>query len=206
MNVLSDTSQSALKCSHTMNGMACMRRWFSSIPRGHATLAHSLRGSSYVQRILSQTPRTPRTPRQQSNDEVKAAGDAPGVEPQEVFVLVAEDEEAIAETLAMIVEDSGYVALIAHDGRTALALARQHHPRLLITDLMMPFLSGAELVAAIRADAATEEIVAPPVVVVTAASLALADEVGADSVIAKPFDVRNIEAAIQRLLDNDDHR
>jgi DNA-binding response OmpR family regulator len=98
------------------------------------------------------------------------------------------------------------VALIAHDGRTALALARQHHPRLLITDLMMPFLSGAELVAAIRADAATEEIVAPPVVVVTAASLALADEVGADSVIAKPFDVRNIEAAIQRLLDNDDHR
>jgi DNA-binding response OmpR family regulator len=128
------------------------------------------------------------------------------VEPQEVFVLVAEDEEAIAETLAMIVEDSGYVALIAHDGRTALALARQHHPRLIITDLMMPFLSGAELVAAIRADAATEEIVAPPVVVVTAASLALADEVGADSVIAKPFDVRNIEAAIQRLLDNDDHR
>ncbi|HEY8324472.1 MAG TPA: response regulator [Ktedonobacterales bacterium] len=123
-----------------------------------------------------------------------------------MFVLVAEDEEAIAETLAMIVEDSGYVALIAHDGRTALALARQHHPRLIITDLMMPFLSGAELVAAIRADAATEEIVAPPVVVVTAASLALADEVGADSVIAKPFDVRNIEAAIQRLLDNDDHR
>jgi CheY-like chemotaxis protein len=98
------------------------------------------------------------------------------------------------------------VALIAHDGRTALALARQHHPRLIITDLMMPFLSGAELVAAIRADAATEGIVAPPVVVVTAASLALADEVGADAVIAKPFDVRNIEAAIQRLLDNDDHR
>jgi CheY-like chemotaxis protein len=177
-------------------------RWFTSISRGRATLPHSMRGSSYVQRTL---PRMPRTPRE-SDDEAKAVGDSPAVEPQEVFVLVAEDEETIAETLAMIVEDSGYVALIAHDGRTALALARQHHPRLIITDLMMPFLSGAELVAAIHSDAATVGIVAPPVVVVTAASLALADEVGADAVIAKPFDVRNIEAAIQRLLENDDHR
>jgi DNA-binding response OmpR family regulator len=159
-------------------------------------------GSSVVQRALPQTPQTP----QQSDDEVKVVGDAPALESQEGFVLVAEDEETIAETLAIIVEDFGYVALIAHDGRTALALARQHHPRLIITDLMMPFLSGAELVAAIRADADTEGIVAPPVVVVTAASRTLADEIGADVVITKPFDVRNIEAAMQRLLEGDEHR
>lgn len=163
-------------------------RWIASIPPGSAAL-----------------PWTPPEPRQPSDDEEKAAGDAPASQAQEIIVLVAEDEEAIAETLALIVEDSGYVALIAQDGRTALALARQHRPRLIITDLMMPRLSGAELVAAVRADAATEGNMAPSVVIVTAANLALADEVGADAVITKPFDVQNIEAVMRRLLEGDDN-
>ncbi|MGH2515599.1 MAG: response regulator, partial [Ktedonobacterales bacterium] len=119
----------------------------------------------------------------------------------QMFVLVAEDEETIAETLAMIVEDAGYMALVAHDGREALALARQHRPHLIITDLMMPYLTGADLIAAIRNDATTQGYSPPPVLVVTAASRAHAEELGADAVIAKPFDVVKVETVMRQLLE-----
>jgi len=118
-----------------------------------------------------------------------------------LFVLVVEDEETIAETLALLVEDAGYVALVAHNGRDALALARQHRPHLIITDLMMPYLSGADLIAAVRQDATAQGYSAPPIIVVTAASRAHAEEAGADAIITKPFDIAKIEAAMQRLLE-----
>ena len=124
---------------------------------------------------------------------------------QQVTVLVVEDEESIAETLALIVEDSGFTPLVAYNGREALALARQHHPRLIITDLMMPYLDGADLIAAVRTDAATQGLEPPPVIVVTAAGRARAEASGADAIIIKPFDVTKIEAAMQRLLPGERH-
>lgn len=126
-------------------------------------------------------------------------------EAQHVIVLIAEDEETIAETLALIVEDAGFTPLVARNGREALALARQHLPQLIITDLMMPYLNGADLIAAVRADATSQGHAPPPVIVVTAASLAYAKGAGADAVIAKPFDVTKIEATMRRLLPGDRH-
>src|SRR5262245_65910949 len=64
-------------------------------------------------------------------------------------VLIAEDEEPIAEALAMIVEDAGYTPLLAAHGMEALELARTQRPALLITDLMMTFFDGARLIAAV---------------------------------------------------------
>ncbi len=121
---------------------------------------------------------------------------------EHVVVLVAEDEETIAEALAMIVEDAGYFPVVAHDGREALALARQYRPHLIISDLMMPYLSGRDLIAAVRAEAAAQGQAPPPVVIVTAASRLRAEETGADAVITKPFDVTRVEAVIHGLLDN----
>jgi DNA-binding response OmpR family regulator len=135
-------------------------------------------------------------PHQQALDDAVA----PSTDAHQMVVLIAEDEETIAETLAIIVEDLGYGAVIAHDGRAALALARQHHPHLIITDLMMPHLSGDDLIAAVRRDAATAGSAAPPVIVVTAASRARAEKAGGDEIIEKPFDVRQVEAAVLRFL------
>lgn len=147
--------------------------------------------------ILYAVPEAPRdTPPSSRHDEASETE----AEPQQAMVLIAEDEETIADTLAMVIEDAGYVPVVAHDGREALALARQHHPQLIITDLMMPFLNGADLIAAVRRDAAAHGAVPPPVVVVTAASRARAEEAGADVVIVKPFDVTKIEAAMRQLL------
>jgi len=117
------------------------------------------------------------------------------------LVLVVEDEESIAETLAMIVEEVGYTPIIARNGREGLALAQRYHPRLIITDLMMPYVSGAEFIAAARVDANAAGYPFPPVVVVTAASRTRAEMTGADVVITKPFDVLKVEAAIIRLVE-----
>jgi CheY-like chemotaxis protein len=122
----------------------------------------------------------------------------------EVIVLIAEDEETIAETLAMIIEDAGYVPVVAHDGRQALLLARERRPQLIVTDLMMPYINGAELISRVRAIAASEGYTAPPIILVTAASAARAKDAGADAIVPKPFDLSRIEAVVHRLMGNHD--
>lgn len=127
-------------------------------------------------------------------------GEEGASETEQIVVLVAEDERSIAETMAAIVADAGYLPVVARDGREALALARKYHPRLLITDLMMPRMSGADLIATLRQDATADGSVAALVIVVTAANRALAEQSGADVIIEKPFDVQAIEDAMLALL------
>lgn len=115
-------------------------------------------------------------------------------------VLIAEDEEPIAQALAMIIEDFGYAVVVATNGKEALELARVHHPALIITDLMMPLMSGADLIAALRADAARDNHHAPPVVLMSAAGGRYMAPVGADDTLPKPFDMRQIEAILARYL------
>lgn len=129
------------------------------------------------------------------------------------LVLIAEDEEPIAETISYIVEDAGYTPLVAAHGRQALEFARAERPALLITDLMMPHLDGAALIAALRADAAADGAqggdeggqggqggAAPPIILMTAASLDLARAAGADVVLRKPFALAELEALLHRFL------
>ncbi len=117
-----------------------------------------------------------------------------------LLVLIAEDEEPIAAALMLIVADAGYTPLVAAHGREALELCRARHPALVITDLMMPYLNGEELVAAIRADAAQDHQTPPPIVLMTAASPRHAQEIGADAVLRKPFTIEEVEALLQRFL------
>lgn len=115
-------------------------------------------------------------------------------------VLVAEDEEPIAAALMLIIEDAGYTPLVAAHGKEALNLSRERRPALIITDLMMPYLDGAELISAIRADAAEDNHAAPPIVLMTAAGLRRAQEAGADALLRKPFNIEEVEALLSRFL------
>ena len=117
------------------------------------------------------------------------------------LILIAEDEEPIAEALAMIIEDAGYEApLQATNGELAQALVRTHRPALIITDLMMPLMDGAELIAAVRADAALDSHAPPPIVLMTAAGMRRAREAQADALLRKPFDLSEVEALLLRFL------
>lgn len=130
-----------------------------------------------------------------------------GRTPTPALVLIAEDEGPIAETVSYVVEDAGYMPLVAAHGRQALEFARAERPALLITDLMMPHLDGAALIAALRADAAAAGAqggaggrVALPTILMTAASLDRALAAGADVVLRKPFALAELEALLHRFL------
>ena len=68
------------------------------------------------------------------------------------FILVVDDEKRIADTLALILESKGYVSEAAYDGATALEICRARTPNLMISDVVMPGMSGIELSIAIRRD------------------------------------------------------
>src|SRR5580698_10284646 len=65
-------------------------------------------------------------------------------------VLVVDDESAIADTLAEILSRSGYAALTAYDGNEALESALMTPPEMLITDVVLPGMSGIELAIKMR--------------------------------------------------------
>ena len=69
---------------------------------------------------------------------------------QKSKVLVADDERVIADTLAMILNQSGFQARVAYTGEKALELAAEFQPDMLISDVIMAGLNGIDAAIAIR--------------------------------------------------------
>jgi DNA-binding NtrC family response regulator len=67
------------------------------------------------------------------------------------LVLIVDDESVIADTLSMILTLSGYACIVAYNAESALDVARLTPPQLLITDVVMPGLSGIDLGVEVRA-------------------------------------------------------
>ena len=74
-----------------------------------------------------------------------------GAPPPKVRVLVADDEEVIATTLAAILELAGYEVCAVYGGDAALRLLEMFQPDLVITDVTMPGVTGVEVAFAARA-------------------------------------------------------
>ena len=68
-------------------------------------------------------------------------------------VLLVEDDPVILRLLEVNFELEGYDVVLAHDGAEGIELARSERPDLVISDIMMPKVSGLELVAALKGDA-----------------------------------------------------
>lgn len=68
------------------------------------------------------------------------------------IIVIAEDEFLLADMLASILEEAGHEVRSAAHGAGALKLTKAHKPDLVITDFMMPLMTGLELAQAIRAD------------------------------------------------------
>src|SRR5258706_14794272 len=107
---------------------------------------------------------------------------------------MAEDEEPIAQALAYLIEDAGYMPVVAVHGKAALEMALAQRPDLIITDLMMPQMSGKEFISALRAalDTAT-----PPIILMTAAGRRYTDATGATAALGKPFDLGGVETLVE---------
>src|SRR5208337_2159245 len=82
--------------------------------------------------------------------EVPVSGSSIDISPYRPLVLVVDDESTIADTLAEILTRSGYAAMAAYDGEGALETALLMPPELLITDVVLPEMSGIELAITMR--------------------------------------------------------
>jgi CheY-like chemotaxis protein len=109
-------------------------------------------------------------------------------------ILVVDDNEALLENIAECLEDEGYEVALARDGASALTkLQRDPLPHVVLLDLMMPGMSGRELVEQIRAIPRLSSL---RVVLTTGHSLSEVHDVRADAFLAKPFGVDDLLAAI----------
>ena len=95
---------------------------------------------------------------------------SPGQE--EIRVLVVDDEPANRNWLAKTLEPAGFTVVPASGGREAIQLAKSTRPDFILLDLMMPEVTGFDVVEALRADEATRDV---PIMVVTATNLTEAD-------------------------------
>jgi DNA-binding response OmpR family regulator len=113
-------------------------------------------------------------------------------------ILICDDEPALRELIRASMDD-GFEFAEASDGIVAMELAREVTPDLVILDLMLPRLSGLEVLARLNEDERFKDV---PVLVITAWNETREDVLaaGADDFVAKPFDPEDLKAAVNRLV------
>ena len=113
-------------------------------------------------------------------------------------ILIIEDEKNISEIVAKYLEKEGYTTLIANDGIEGLALFRDSHPDLVISDVMMPTIDGFEVLREIRL------ISDVPVIMLTAKQEEVdrlkGFENGADDYVTKPFSPKELVRRVMVML------
>ena len=116
-------------------------------------------------------------------------------------ILVVEDEADMAELVAMHLRREGYVVDVAPDGLKALDLIRSQPPDLALVDIMLPNLSGTELVTELRQDPRTSAV---PVIMMTAkgeeSDIVVGLRLGADDYVTKPFSLSVLVARVAAVL------
>ena len=115
--------------------------------------------------------------------------------------MVVEDNEAVRDLLALILERLGYVPVLASHGKEGLKKAIAEKPNLIIIDMMMPVMNGWEVARALRANPNTKNI---PILAITAVfrpqELKTCLEAGCNGYIIKPFSILNLQRKIRKLL------
>ncbi len=113
-------------------------------------------------------------------------------------VLVVDDEAPVLEVLRRFLTKAGYDIRVASNGAAALELVHSGPPPdLIVLDLMMPVMSGFEVLSALRANKDWANI---PVIVLTATMGYQADHLDVDAMLPKPFNATDVDAAIQAAL------
>jgi CheY-like chemotaxis protein len=118
-----------------------------------------------------------------------------------LLILCADDDPDILALLVLRLERAGFRVAAAVDGERALELARELRPSLAVLDMMMPRLTGAQVVEALRADPATSDL---PVVLLSAraqeADIERGLAAGANAYLSKPFQAPELLELVQSLL------
>ncbi|ANF97799.1 response regulator transcription factor [Paenibacillus bovis] len=115
-----------------------------------------------------------------------------------IKVLLIEDEKSLADMIAFFLQEEGYDTELIHDAKEAISKLHDYQPDIIVTDLMLPDLSGSELVQQIRRQSTV------PVLMISANTMLnerlKALDNGADDFLCKPFSLKELDARIKALL------
>ena len=103
----------------------------------------------------------------------------------EVRILLVDDEPANLDLLQALLEPEGYKVLRASGGKEGIDIARAQQPQLILLDLMMPDLTGFDVVESLRTEAATRSI---PIMVLTSKKLTSGDKAALNGCVAAVFE------------------
>jgi DNA-binding response OmpR family regulator len=113
-------------------------------------------------------------------------------------ILVVDDEPAVTDLLAYNLRKAHYDVLTAADGHTALRLAGESKPDLILLDLMIPEVDGLDVCRELRKSSGV------PIIMITArgeeVDRVVGLEIGADDYVTKPFSVRELMARVKAVL------
>lgn len=116
-------------------------------------------------------------------------------------ILVVDDETAVTDLISYNLKKAHYLFLTAHDGETALKIAREDNPDLILLDLMLPRVDGLDVCRELRK---TSQVSQVPIIMVTArgeeADRVIGLELGADDYLTKPFSMRELLARVKAVL------
>lgn len=117
-------------------------------------------------------------------------------------ILVAEDDPITRRFVVSLLTERGFDVLIAEDGEHAIATATSAQPDLIVSDLVMPYRDGYEVLRAIRTDERINKI---PVLILSMRDheedIVRGFEQGADEYIVKPFNAREFVSRVRKLLE-----
>ncbi|TRX22118.1 response regulator [Flavobacterium franklandianum] len=115
-------------------------------------------------------------------------------------IVLAEDNSVLSLLLKFRLEKEGYKLLIAVDGKQAIELIEEYNPELILTDIMMPFVSGLEVISYVR----NKLNLKTPIIVFSSAGqeeiVLKAFDLGATDFMSKPFSPHELVIRVKRLL------
>ncbi|HEY9663400.1 MAG TPA: adenylate/guanylate cyclase domain-containing protein, partial [Allocoleopsis sp.] len=116
-------------------------------------------------------------------------------------ILVVEDNADMRSYVSSVLQQAGHAVRTARHGAEGFQLAQSYQPHLIVTDLMMPLVSGLEMINMIRQD---ERLKGTPIILLTAKAdedtRIEGAEQGADAYLSKPFNDRELLAEVRNLL------
>jgi len=119
------------------------------------------------------------------------------------LVLAVDDDEDNLELLTQVLQFVDCSFITAENGETAITLAQQYHPNLILLDMMLPDITGVEVVKSLQQNPQTKDI---PVVAVTAIARAESQQQflkgGCLECVTKPYSIDKLEEIIRHYLSN----
>ena len=116
-------------------------------------------------------------------------------------ILVVDDDPVILQLLQVNFEMEGFNVITAADGQQGVDRTRADRPDVVVSDVMMPRMSGIELVAELKGDPSTSGI---PILLLTAKAqqtdIGAGMDAGADDYVTKPFEPLDLVDRVNRLL------